>query len=168
MRANRFRRYHWPRTSSLDSFEDFDSHWSRGKRFGRPKLKFASVTHFQNPILAKYAPDWDFAQILVHFWKILISRRWLLLALRRHLRSIPNGCRVCLQSIWSCFECMLQVLLLKIEIISKNRLRHTSLEVSSAKGKGRSDVAKSNFRALGPGWRFGDTANAFQCVCGCI
>ena len=55
----------------MDSFEDFDSHWSRGKRFGRPKLKFASVTHFQNPILAKYAPDWDFAQILVHFLKIL-------------------------------------------------------------------------------------------------
>ena len=45
---------------------------------------------------------------------------------------------------------MLQVLLLKIEIISKNRLRHTSLEVSSAKGKGRPDFAKSSFRALGP------------------
>ena len=168
MRVHRFRRYHWPCSCSLDSFEDFDSHWSRGMRFGRPTPKIASVTHFQNPILAKYAPDWDSAQILVHFLKKLISRRWLLLALRRHLRSIPNGCRVCLQSIWSCFECMLQVLLLKIEIISKNRLRHTSLEISSAKGKGRPDFAKSSFRALDPGWRFGDTADAFQCVCGCI
>ena len=152
----------------MDSFEGFDSHWSRGKCFNRPKLKLHRLTHFQNPILAKYASDWDFAQILVHFGKIWISRRWLLLALRRHLRSIPNGFRVCLQSIWSCFEPILLVLLLKIEIISKNRLRHTSLEVSSAKGKGRSDFAKSSFRALDPGWRFGDTANAFQCVCECI
>ena len=68
VRVHRFRRYRWPCGCSLDSFEDFDSHWSRGKRFGRPKLNFASVTHFQNPILAKYASD--FAQILVHFLEI--------------------------------------------------------------------------------------------------
>jgi len=75
------------------------------------------------------------------FWK-LISRRWLLLALRRHLRSIPNGFRVCLQSIWSGFECILRVLLLKTEIISKKLLRHTSLAVSSAKGKGRTNAVE--------------------------
>ena len=71
VRVHRFRRYHWPCSCSLDSLEDFDSHWSRRMRFGRPKPKIASVTHFENPILVKYAPDWDFAQILMHFWKIL-------------------------------------------------------------------------------------------------
>ena len=38
----------------MDSFEDFDSHWSCQKKFGRPKPKLASVTYFQNPILTKY------------------------------------------------------------------------------------------------------------------
>ena len=61
----------------------------------------------------------------------------MLLALRRHLRSIPNGWRVCLQSVWSCFECIGWVLGLKIEIIRKNRLWYTSLEVCSAKCKGK-------------------------------
>ena len=63
--------YHGPCSCPTDSFEDFDSHWSRGERFGRPKLKLHRRKIFQNPILAKYAPDWDFAQILVYFLKIL-------------------------------------------------------------------------------------------------
>ena len=150
MVVHRFRCYHWVWSSSLDSFEDFDSHWSRAKRFGRPKLDFASVKHFQNPILLKYAPDWDFGQILVRFWcifwKFWISRRWLLLALRRHLRSIPNGWRVCLQSILSCFERALWVLLLKIEIISQKLAKGQRKDKgSSAKGKGRANLAKSSF-----------------------
>ena len=123
MRAHRFRCYHWPGSCHVDSFEDFDSHWSRAMRFGRPKLKLHRLTHFQNPILLKYAPDWDFGQILVRFWCIFenfrVSRRWLWLPLRRHLHSIPNGWRVCLQSIWSCFERILWVLLMKIEFISQ-------------------------------------------------
>ena len=78
MRPRRVRRYHWPCSCSLDSFEDFDSHWSRGERFGRPKLEFASVTHFQNPILVKIRPrlgfrsdfgaffgNFDFAELVV-------------------------------------------------------------------------------------------------------
>jgi hypothetical protein len=53
----------------LDSLEDFEKKKSRGKRFGRSKLNFASVTHFQNPVLAKSAPEWDFGQIFVYFRK---------------------------------------------------------------------------------------------------
>ena len=68
----RSRRYHWPCSCSLDSLRCVSSHWSCQKRFGRPKLKLHRRKIFQNPILAKYAPDWDFAQILVHFLKILI------------------------------------------------------------------------------------------------
>ena len=69
MRVHRFRCYHWPCGCPVDSLEDFEKKKSRGKRFGRSKLNFASVTHFQNPVLTKSAPDWDFAQILVHFRK---------------------------------------------------------------------------------------------------
>ena len=117
---------------------------------------------FQNPKWPKPAPDLGFRADFGAFFENLefpgAGCCW---------HSVGT-CRVCLQSIWSCFECMLQVLLLKIEIISKNRLRNTSLKVSSAKGKRRPDYAKSSFRALGPGWLFRDTANTFQCVCGCI
>ena len=55
----------------MDSFEDFGSHWSRGMRFGRPKLKIAAYDTFENPKLSNPAPDWDFGQILVYFLKFL-------------------------------------------------------------------------------------------------
>ena len=55
VRPRRFRCYHWPCGCSLDSFEDFDSHWSRRKRFGRPKLELHGLTHSQNPVLGKSA-----------------------------------------------------------------------------------------------------------------
>ena len=69
VRPHRFRRYHWLWSCNMDSIEGFGSHWWRGKRFGRPKLKLHRLTHFQNPILAKSAPDWDFGQIFVYFRK---------------------------------------------------------------------------------------------------
>ena len=55
----------------MDSFEDFGSHWARGMRFGRPKLKIAAYDTFENPKWANPAPDWDFGQILMYFLKIL-------------------------------------------------------------------------------------------------
>ena len=62
----------------------------------------------------------------------------MLLALCRLLRSIPNGCRVCLQSILSCFEGVRWVLLLKIEIISQK---------SAATHLTRSKLSKALLRA---------------------
>ena len=62
----------------------------------------------------------DGGYVRKHFFgKYWISRRWLLLAFRRYLRSMPGGFRVCLHIIWNSFEGVLQVLLLKIEIISQ-------------------------------------------------
>ena len=61
-----------PASCSLDSLRCVNSHWSRGERFGRPKLKIARVYTLQNPKRSNPAPEWDFGQILVHFLKILI------------------------------------------------------------------------------------------------
>ena len=63
VRVHRFRRYHSVCRCPADSFEDFDSHWSRAKRIGRPKLKIASVTHFQNPILTIFFWKFGFREI---------------------------------------------------------------------------------------------------------
>ena len=45
MRVHRLGCCHWLCRCPADSFEDFGSHWSRGKRFGRPKLKLHCLTH---------------------------------------------------------------------------------------------------------------------------
>ena len=40
-------------------------------RFSKSDFRNKKKTDFQNPILTEYAPDWDFAQILVHLLKFL-------------------------------------------------------------------------------------------------
>ena len=117
--------YHWLCGCTVDSFEDFGSHWPRAKSLDRPKLEIARVDRLENPKCQNPVRDWDFDQIL--------DFAVLLLAPRRHLHSIPTGCRVYLQGIWICFERVLGVLLLKIEMISQKS--PNALGVSSAKGK---------------------------------
>ena len=51
----------------VDSFEGFGSHWWRGNRFGRSKLKISRVYTLENPKWSNPAPDWDFGKILVYF-----------------------------------------------------------------------------------------------------
>ncbi len=46
VRANRPRHHHSLWSCPRHSFKGFDSHWSRQKRFHRPKLKLASVRSF--------------------------------------------------------------------------------------------------------------------------
>ena len=168
MRAHRFRCYHWPCGCPVDSFEDFDSHWSRRKRFGRPKLKIAGVTDSQNPILAKSASDWDFGQIFPYFLEIL---NFAPLVVAGTSWAPPLDSKW-LPGVFAKYFELLRTRSLGAALENQNYLKksaeHTSLKVSSAKGKGRTDFAKSSFRDLYCGWRFGDPANAFQSICVCI
>ena len=71
VRPHRFGCCHWLCGCPVDSFEDFDSHWWRGKCLNRLKLKIARVDRLENPKWPNPVPDWDFGQISVHFLNFL-------------------------------------------------------------------------------------------------
>ena len=106
--------------------------------------------------------------------KIQFSSFWSQLAVRGHHRSIPDSSVfvgvfvVCLEFIHA--PAMSSAL--EIQKITElfccrtppSRYASTCCQLRQKKA----EMPKSSFRALGRGWRFGNTTNRFQCVCGCI